>query len=371
MKRIILITGLIFFWSIELFAQRIVTGYYEVRRSQKTALEVLNRGLKISRSDIYTQGLIENLYNFNPHISDWQNLEEGQQLYIELPINIVSEATLNALYSTINPKRSSKELSTAELQEQADELFNKDMKKVESKKFRRRPKRKEYEKTYVVRSDGSYELKKEIESPLSMSLDYNVDMGSYKDITASQESINTSADSFMNIGLSGAYKIDYTDTFLGSVQYSNFSELTYNNETFPMGDSYKVNFYYQTGRPGEISFHGGIDFERFHVFDGDEFETSAVARTNAFNVYYLTFGLSRLFELSSTLIFLKFNFSKTVGSTVENALVDYYGEKVLLYGAMPIFKSLSLTAFYKTQFLSGDTILEMTSYGAGFSLSFL
>lgn len=365
MRLISLLFILVFTFAGEAYSQEIITGFYTVRRSQKTPLEVLNRGLKISRADIYGQGLIDNLLNYNPSVEDWDNLEEGQQLYIELPINVVSEATLLALHSEIPDLGVETEKAKEE-------------KVVEKKKDI--PQRKKYQQTYIAQDDGSFIIKEKEnlqdkksldKTAYSASLFYAASFGDFQEVTANQIKSSTKENSPVTIGIAGGYQMNAVETLTTSAYYSIMKPVEYQGEFFPVTDEFGWNLYYQTGKPGELIFHGGVDYESFSLFNTLQYEATGDTSLSLFSMVYLTAGASKLMNFGGQPVFFRLGFSKTINSDVQGALINYHGEKFIFFVSIPVVKNISVTSFYKTHFLSGDTQLNISRIGFGLNFSVL
>lgn len=184
--------------------------------------------------------------------------------------------------------------------------------------------------------------------------------------------------SFINLGAVYLYT-PYQKMFHMSMSlyYSTISSTTNqtstsSSSTVNIPSEYGANVYALYNSDSRFTFYGGIDYEKFSIFNLQQLQNEGIISVDDMNVFYATLGLKYTTKFNDKLSF-KLSFAKSLTSTVSSsntAKVSLSGIRVLLGMNYNFNEQWSLNSFLKNHNFDGDNTLSITRFGVGVGYNF-
>jgi opacity protein-like surface antigen len=179
--------------------------------------------------------------------------------------------------------------------------------------------------------------------------------------------------SYINLGGTYLYT-PYQKMFHMSMSfyYSTISSTTNqtnsdSSSTVNIPSEYGANVYALYNSDSRFTFYGGIDYEKFSIFNLQQLQADNVVSVDDMNVFYATLGMKYTAKFNE-----KLNF-KSLTSTVSSSnstKVSLSGIKVLVGMNYNFNEKWSLNSFLKNHNFDGDNTLTITRFGVGASYNF-
>ena len=302
---------------------------YTIRKGD-TFAGIIKRFVKLnSLIDGSTQMVRKTIKN-NPNISDWENLKEGQDIFLYISPVYIDKSKISFYL----------------------EQFKKKPFKVA--KFKSKIKKRFNSSLFYMASYGQFTQE-------------NSTLGTITFVEASPVSLGYSMSYFPKKSLLG----------MSASAYYSYLLAPSNNL-----DSQKVEV------PGEVGFniygeydlvdynfnlYGGLDFEKFTTFDLATSQNESRIALNENSIFYLTAGITNVFNVNDRIFFTKLSLSKSVTSSISSEATSapnpYDGFKYMIYINTKLTEKVFAHSLLKIHTMSADDDLTTVRFGVGIGYS--
>lgn len=331
MNKFLILIIFIFITSVESFAQTDGTQtVYMIK--EKDSLESVTRNL-LPRYKIKYGNNIEDfkkdLIEWNPQISNWQEIPLYSNIYIEFPYPAyISYPYAPKLSQGIN--------------------YN------------------------VLNSDAETPIGNRKFTLFTM---FTASIGNFEEqVKTTEGSIKSTQNSPLTLGLGTTIFLDQRNRMITSSVY--WSSLRASKLGGDDNSSKKVetkaeiglNFYYQQLTPWKgISVYGGADYEQFSTFNTLNFAVGDELELNQNKLIFATIGLGKTFFFNDNKLLFKSSLSQSLSSktTSDNPNDLFKGQRLLLYASFKGESQFTYHLIYKRHMLEGPTKLTINRIGVG------
>ena len=236
----------------------------------------------------------------------------------------------------------------------------------------------EFSNLSKVTYDPKIEVKKKKKRKYALGLFYAASTGTFTEtVPRTGDQASLEQNSPLTLGLTASYQWKPDWTIYSSVYISQFSEAEAPRNGNPTAAvpplEIGLNAYAQTqwnlfDMKG-FYYYFGLDFEIFQTFNTEGLAASDPLEFRAQNIFYLTGGVQKNFQMLDRFSFVKFSLSPTVMSSGSDNFGGeaYTGLKWIFYLHHTLWKRWGTGFFYKQHILSGPGDLTVTRYGINFS----
>lgn len=277
--------------------------------------------------------LVGKIMKYNSHIKDWNTLPSGEIITLYLPPSILD----NAKYKKV---------------------FTERRMKIEAAK-------------------KAIEEKTATPEGLKGSAFYMASIGDFKQTSSFGTNVTYNQNSYGTFGLQGNYyPKNSLYSYASSLYVSAFTPadtvLPPHSVTLPPEIGFNAYGEY-LWKPHSVTFHGGIDYEKFSSFNLIGIEEQQKIYLDRLSVIYLTAGVSHVFTFFNIPLFTRFSISKSVSSTTVS---DYTsttvakpesltGMKALFYLNYKFTDKFFFHSMFKYHKMSGPSELSSLRLGVG------
>lgn len=207
---------------------------------------------------------------------------------------------------------------------------------------------------------------------------YTASAGTFQEnLTAVSGTIQSTQNSTFSLGLGTTIFLDKTNKMLSaSVYWSSLQASTLSGTDISSGEikgvpEYGFNIYYsQLTSLSDISLYGGIDFERFSTFNTTDFINGAELAYYQNKITFATFGAGKTFHMGGMKIQTKTSIAQTVISETSslNSIDKFSGQRFLFFTSLKGDSRFTYHFLYKRHMLEGPTKLTINRIGFGLGL---
>jgi len=216
----------------------------------------------------------------------------------------------------------------------------------------------------------------QIQKSYNWGLFYMASKGEFNIKTDLNNNLIEKQNSPLTLGLFYSDKINKKSRYSASAYFSYFLPLTNasTNSELSIPLEYGFNFYKNTSFTHTSSFTWGMDFEKFSVFNLDEYAKGLEdQKLVSQEILFLTAGYGNTFLLGGRVFFFKLSVSQSILNTGDKFSIsddNYQGQKAIIYGQFNVSGDYYVHGFYKKHVLSGPNDLVITRYGLGLGKKF-
>lgn len=204
---------------------------------------------------------------------------------------------------------------------------------------------------------------------------YTASIGNFEEAIKTQEgNIKSTQNSLFSLGLGTTIFLDKTNRMISASGY--WSKLSASKlsgtgvETGELDTEAEIGFnlyYQQLTSWNELSFYGGIDYEKFSTFNTTAFLGGETLALNQNSLYYATVGAARTFFIGDLKLLMKTSLSQSIKSDTNSKIPDeiFEGQRFTLFGSIKGESQFTYHLLYKRHMLEGPTKLTVNRIGVG------
>jgi hypothetical protein len=364
MNKLIRITFLIylgFFASISLaqektdkIALKLLTGFYQVSEFNNLQ-SILENEFEIEPKYLTNKSqLIRNLKRWNLHIVNWENLEKGSELYLEIPIELVARKKF-LRFTYLSPKEFP--LLTKNIMAPSNSA-SENIKLNLALNTKEEVLPKQYKANFSIFSTMSYgTFSENIVSPSS-----NAKSTQNSPFTLGSSVVKKIAE---NYSFSSSLYISYL--VAGQVNAPNVQ-----NTTVKIPPEIGYNMAIQRLFPFDFIASFGVDYEKFTTLNIDDISrgTTDTLQTRNQKIVFVSGGLAKLINISEKYILLRITAGQSAWGSSDSAAGKYTGRKYMFYSIYRFRPKWSTHFFSKLLDLDGPSELAILRFGVGINYHF-
>jgi hypothetical protein len=204
---------------------------------------------------------------------------------------------------------------------------------------------------------------------------YTASAGNFEEeIKTQRGTIKSTQNSFFSFGLGTTIFLDKTNRMISSSGYwSKLRASKFSGDRVQTGEldteaEIGFNLYYQQLTSWhELSFYGGVDFEKFSTFNTNAFLTGEDLALNQNSLYYATLGAARTFFVGDLKFLMKTSLSQSIKSDTDSKTPEekFEGQRFTLFASVKGESQFTYHLLYKRHMLDGPTNLTINRIGVG------
>ena len=302
---------------------------YTIKNGDSFA-SIIKRFVKLnSLIDGNTQMVQKTIKN-NPNITDWENLNAGDDIFLYVSPVYIDKSKIAFYLDNLKKKP----FKMAKFQAKIDKRFNSSL--------------------FYMASYGQFTQE-------------NASLGSINFIEASPISMGGSVSYFPKKSLLGVSGSVYYSYLLPPSSNINNAKVDIPGEVgFNVYGEYDLVDY-------NFNIYGGIDYEQFTTFDLQTTQTENRIALNENSIFYLTVGITNVFNYFNRTFLTKVSLSRSVSSSISTQATTsptpYEGMKYLIYVNTKLTKKVFAHSLLKVHQMSASDDLTTVRFGVGIGYS--
>lgn len=351
------------------------SGYIRATGGQDLA-SVLRKDLGVPTWLVRKKKFIENVQKANPHISNFNKLNGGEILKVDLPAGIRLNPTSKTPLRLVRNKKELENASNARKRPRNHQKYaNKWWAKQRSKK-RPAPAKEDSKKIVSSKNEnkkqgppGKYDW--------GISAFYTLSKGTYTEqLKDDGGSATSTQDSPATLGIAAFKKLNDEYSYSGSFYLSMLDAGQFDTgETVTVPPEIGLTSYIGYQRKNwPVEIYTGLDQEMISSYNTDEIPDDEKLSTRSHNLTYLTAGISKFFTFKQRGYLVKASLSNTIMSSQSRPSLNddspFTGYKFILYLNTKLNDKWLAHFLYKEHHLSGATELIGNRFGFGVGYKF-